>query len=201
MLLPARENLPSRIAFAVATNIDSHVILDRSGAENLFGKGDMYFMSSEDSNLKRLQCVYVSDDEIRKLVDYWKKNPRIGDEQSEMKTNTISPVTVRAQPQITQGTLTQLPMLNEDISSVKKGDDPLLNEAIQWFENKAAHHQTCWSVASASDLRANKLLNGRYENYQPSKQSCDSGDISYGENGAPLINEAWLFGWNFQRIG
>ena len=58
-------NLPTRIAFAVATNIDSQVILDRGGAERLFGKGDMYFLSTEATALKRLQCVYVSDEEIR----------------------------------------------------------------------------------------------------------------------------------------
>jgi S-DNA-T family DNA segregation ATPase FtsK/SpoIIIE len=76
-------NLPSRIAFAVATNTDSLVILDRVGAEDLFGKGDMYLMSAEDPNLKRLQCVYVSDDEIRRLVDYWRSNPKISEDSAE----------------------------------------------------------------------------------------------------------------------
>jgi S-DNA-T family DNA segregation ATPase FtsK/SpoIIIE len=183
-------NLPSRIAFAVATNIDSHVILDRSGAENLFGKGDMYFMSSEDSNLKRLQCVYVSDDEIRKLVDYWKKNPRIGDEQSEMKTNTISPVTVRAQPQITQGTLTQLPMLNEDISSVKKGDDPLLNEAIAMVRKQGrASANMLVSRLSIGFTRANKLLSQMEDMGIISPPNANPAIpreiLDYGENGAP----------------
>ena len=69
-------NLPTRIAFAVASYVDSQVILDRPGAENLFGKGDMYFLSTEETQLKRLQCVYVSDDEIRRIVSYWQKNPR-----------------------------------------------------------------------------------------------------------------------------
>ena len=64
-------NLPTRIAFAVASSTDSRVILDRSGAENLFGKGDMYFLSIEETQLKRLQCVYVSDDEIARIVSYW----------------------------------------------------------------------------------------------------------------------------------
>ncbi len=183
-------NLPSRIAFAVATNIDSHVILDRSGAENLFGKGDMFFMSSEDSNLKRLQCVYVSDDEIKKLVDYWKKNPRIGDDQSETEKSGITPVTVRTKPQIKQGTLTQLPLLNEDVSTVKKGDDPLLEEAIAMVRKQGrASANMLVSRLSIGFTRANKLLSQMEDLGIISSPNANPAIpreiLDYGENGAP----------------
>lgn len=65
-------NLPSRIAFHVPTNVDSQVILDRPGAEHLFGQGDMLLMTVENPNLQRLQGAYVSTKEIQRLVGYWK---------------------------------------------------------------------------------------------------------------------------------
>ncbi len=151
-------NLPSRIAFAVATNIDSHVILDRSGAENLFGKGDMYFLSVDDSNLKRLQCVYVSDDEIKKLVDYWRKNPRVGDEPST-ESAPVQPVTTRQPPAVKQGLLTQLPLLDETASADKKDQDPLLDSAIAMVRKQGrASANMLVSRLSIGFTRANKLL-------------------------------------------
>lgn len=65
-------NLPSRIAFHVPSNVDSQVILDRPGAEHLFGQGDMLLMTVENPNLQRLQGAFVSNKEIQRLVAYWK---------------------------------------------------------------------------------------------------------------------------------
>jgi S-DNA-T family DNA segregation ATPase FtsK/SpoIIIE len=67
-----KANFPARIAFAVTTQTDSRVILDGSGAEKLLGRGDMLYMSSDSSKLVRLQGCYVSDDELRRLVTYWR---------------------------------------------------------------------------------------------------------------------------------
>lgn len=68
-----KANITSRIAFAVASLMDSRTILDTSGAEKLLGRGDMLFTSAELSKPKRLQGAFVSDQEIRKVVDYLKK--------------------------------------------------------------------------------------------------------------------------------
>ncbi len=65
-----KANITSRVAFSVASIIDSRTILDFAGAEKLLGRGDMLFISPEISKPKRLQGAYVSDGEIRKLVDY-----------------------------------------------------------------------------------------------------------------------------------
>ncbi len=67
-----KANFPSRIAFAVTSQIDSRVILDTPGAEALLGRGDMLFMRPDSSKLERLQGCFVSDGELEKLVRYWK---------------------------------------------------------------------------------------------------------------------------------
>jgi len=65
-----KANVTSRIAFSVASMTDSRTILDFSGAEKLLGRGDMLFISSELSKPKRLQGAFVSDKEIKRVVDY-----------------------------------------------------------------------------------------------------------------------------------
>ena len=69
-----KANLPSRISFAVASQIDSRTILDGQGAEKLLGRGDMLFLESGSPNLVRIQGAYISDDEIVKLTTYLKSN-------------------------------------------------------------------------------------------------------------------------------
>lgn len=64
-----KSNIASRISFATSSNTDSRVILDQPGAEKLLGKGDMLFKPSGESNPKRIQGVYVSDDEVASIVD------------------------------------------------------------------------------------------------------------------------------------
>ena len=68
-----KANITSRIAFSVASMVDSRTILDTSGAEKLLGRGDMLFMTAEFSKPKRLQGVYVSDTEIKRVVEFLKK--------------------------------------------------------------------------------------------------------------------------------
>ena len=65
-----KANIPSRIAFAVASNIDSRTILDASGAEKLLGKGDMLFLPQGENTPIRIQGTFLSDEEIKNVVDY-----------------------------------------------------------------------------------------------------------------------------------
>lgn len=67
-----KANFPARIAFAVASNTDSRVILDQPGAERLLGRGDMLYQSPDAPAPIRLQGVFVSDPEIQRLVEFWK---------------------------------------------------------------------------------------------------------------------------------
>jgi S-DNA-T family DNA segregation ATPase FtsK/SpoIIIE len=68
-----KANFPSRITFAVTSQIDSRVILDMAGAEKLLGRGDMLYLSSDASKPIRVQGVYVSDEEIDSLVQHWRQ--------------------------------------------------------------------------------------------------------------------------------
>ena len=67
-----KTNIPSRIAFAVSSSIDSRTILDKSGAETLLGKGDMLYLSADSSKPVRIQGAFLSDGEVEKVVDYVK---------------------------------------------------------------------------------------------------------------------------------
>jgi S-DNA-T family DNA segregation ATPase FtsK/SpoIIIE len=66
-----KANFPARISFAVASSVDSRVILDTGGAESLLGHGDMLFMPPEVAAPLRVQGVMVSDAEVEKLITYW----------------------------------------------------------------------------------------------------------------------------------
>lgn len=69
-----KANVPSRIAFAVTSQIDSRVILDGSGAEKLLGKGDMLFKGRTMNSARRIQCCFVSDEEVETVVEYVKRH-------------------------------------------------------------------------------------------------------------------------------
>ena len=66
-----KANFPTRIAFAVSSQVDSRTILDMAGAEKLLGRGDMLYMAPDAAKPKRLQGVFVSDEEIERLVGFW----------------------------------------------------------------------------------------------------------------------------------
>lgn len=65
-----KANIPSRISFAVASQIDSRTILDHAGAEKLLGKGDMLYLPMGENNPKRIQGCFITDEEIQRVIDY-----------------------------------------------------------------------------------------------------------------------------------
>ncbi|MFH1711980.1 MAG: DNA translocase FtsK 4TM domain-containing protein [Patescibacteria group bacterium] len=103
-----KANIPTRLAFAVASQVDSKTILDVSGAEKLLGRGDMLLTSPEISKPKRIQGAYVSDKEINRVVEFLKS-------EGEPDYNY----------QVTEDTRTGGTVLNSEDS------DPLLDDAIQ----------------------------------------------------------------------
>lgn len=95
-----KANIPSRIAFQVASKIDSRVILDANGADKLLGQGDMLYLPPGTSTLVRAQGVLVTDDEIHRVVDY---------------------VSAQAQPSFDPG-------FHEAMTSPSTGDDDVTEE-------------------------------------------------------------------------
>ncbi len=68
-----KANVPARIAFAVASQTDSRVILDQNGAESLLGQGDMLFRPAGESRSARIQGAFIDEDQILKLTDHWRR--------------------------------------------------------------------------------------------------------------------------------
>jgi S-DNA-T family DNA segregation ATPase FtsK/SpoIIIE len=66
-------NIPARIAFAVASQVDSRVILDQGGAESLLGQGDMLFRGAGTSKMARIQGAFITEDEIARITKHWSR--------------------------------------------------------------------------------------------------------------------------------
>lgn len=85
-----KANFPSRIAFQVSSQIDSRTIIDGQGAENLLGKGDLLFKNASLRYLLRIQCSFLSDEEVQKITEELKQNttPNYVDDIFEVGENT-----------------------------------------------------------------------------------------------------------------
>jgi S-DNA-T family DNA segregation ATPase FtsK/SpoIIIE len=68
-----KANVPSRLAFSVSSLADSRVILDQAGAEKLIGKGDLLALTASSSRAQRIQCAWVDEECVRKVVAHWKR--------------------------------------------------------------------------------------------------------------------------------
>jgi S-DNA-T family DNA segregation ATPase FtsK/SpoIIIE len=70
-----KANFPSRIAFAVASQVDSRTIIDTAGAERLLGRGDMLYLSPDSAKARRVQGVLITEEETDVLADHWRSHP------------------------------------------------------------------------------------------------------------------------------
>jgi len=84
-----KANFPTRISFAVTSQVDSRTILDGAGAEKLLGRGDMLYMPTEAGKPRRLQGCFVSDSEVERLVYFW--NSQKEQEASSIKIEEVAP--------------------------------------------------------------------------------------------------------------
>jgi S-DNA-T family DNA segregation ATPase FtsK/SpoIIIE len=116
-----KANFPARIAFAVASNTDSRVILDQPGAERLLGRGDMLYQSPDAPAPVRLQGVFVSDGEIHRLVDFWRAQ-----NAQALSPSGANPLE-NAAPNVP---LKQAALFGEDITAPTEQGDPLYGEAV-----------------------------------------------------------------------
>ena len=114
-----KANIPSRISFAVSSQIDSRTILDMGGAEKLLGKGDMLFLPMGESVPMRVQGAFVSEEEIEKLVNY-----TIG----QQKAIYDESLTVDK----SEGSSVSSSSGGDDYVSNEEYDDPIYNEVVDF---------------------------------------------------------------------
>ena len=111
-----KANIPSRIAFAVGSGIDSRTILDQTGAEKLLGKGDMLFLPIGMNSPIRIQGSFIHDNEIEKIIKYTKE------QQGESYDDTFMKLEEEKKEE-----------LSESSSSAKSSsDDQLYNEIVDF---------------------------------------------------------------------
>lgn len=126
-----KANFPARISFAVASSVDSRVVLDQSGAEKLLGRGDMLFQSPDAPAAVRMQGAFVSDAETQRLVRYWREAalPAETDDSPE-----VDPVAKAETPDADYRPVAHQPPLWEEMQKAMDGngqEDELLADAIQ----------------------------------------------------------------------
>ena len=86
-----KANVPSRIAFAVSSGVDSRTIIDMNGAEKLLGKGDMLFYPAGFPKPQRVQGAFVSDDEVGRVVDFLTEQGMVAEYSPEVESRVSSP--------------------------------------------------------------------------------------------------------------
>jgi S-DNA-T family DNA segregation ATPase FtsK/SpoIIIE len=176
-----KANIPSRIAFAVSSQIDSRTILDQKGAEDLIGKGDMLFMPIDASKPLRVQGCYVSEKEIEAVTTFWR--------EQEKPNFTIDPAAEKA-----------------DNAKKESGDfgeetDPLWEEAITWvIERGQASTSMLQRRFSIGFQRASRLLDmmeergivGPRDGPRPREVLATLADLDAMTGKAPTYETGWV---------
>jgi len=130
-----KANFPARIAFAVASSVDSRVIIDQPGAERLLGRGDMLFQAPDAAAPMRMQGSYVSEPEMQRLIRFWQNAALGGDETrpSRAAMGGEGPHLSRAAARTTMGLpLQQKPLWEEvDQAKAESGRDELFDQAVE----------------------------------------------------------------------
>lgn len=136
-----KANFPARVAFAVASSIDSRVILDTPGAERLLGRGDMLFMPPDVGHPLRLQGAFVSDHELDRLIHFWRNaiDPDRMPERVHIPTGARSIAAMTAVTEAGKPLQTALPEF-DDMAGSPQFEDALLPKAVRIFlsENRAS---------------------------------------------------------------
>ncbi len=129
-----KANFPARIAFAVASSIDSRVILDTPGAERLLGRGDMLFMPPDAGQPLRMQGTFVSDDELNRLIAHWRDSIEPG----SLETKMVLPTPAGESSKGVQPAL--FPELVDETPVGQNFEDSLLPTAVEVLlaENRAS---------------------------------------------------------------
>ena len=177
-----KANIPSRIAFAVSSQIDSRTILDQKGAEDLIGKGDMLFMPIDASKPVRVQGCYVSEKEIEAICTHWR--------EQEKPSFTIDPVAEGAHDSKKE---------SGDFGS--EDSDPLWEEAVTFVvERGQASTSMLQRRFSIGFQRASRLLDtmeergvvGQRDGPRPREVLISLADLDAMTGKTPQYETGWI---------
>jgi DNA segregation ATPase FtsK/SpoIIIE, S-DNA-T family len=158
-----KANIPSRIAFAVSSQVDSRTILDMAGAERLLGRGDMLYLPIDAPKPVRAQGAYITGNEVNRLVDFWAKQAR----PENLLDVEVTPV-------------------SDDDEKNGKGADPLCYEAAKFIIEtnyaSTAQLQSQFSIGHPRAVRLMKQLEdfkvvGPHEGTKPRKILLGLGEL------------------------
>ncbi len=179
-----KANIPSRIAFAVSSQIDSRVILDVNGAETLLGMGDMLFKPLGASHLQRVQGAYITEEEIAILVNHWRHQA-----EPEFREELL-----RRPPDPKKGGGSDDDMFDPD------EDDLLVDAARLVIETGSASVSMLQRRLRVGYTRAGRLIDmlerrgivGPWEGSKPRQILIEADDLDHvlaGLDGAPLLDD------------
>jgi len=158
-----KANIPSRVSFAVSSQVDSRVILDMNGAERLLGRGDMLYLPIDAPKPIRAQGAYITGHEVNRLVDFWAKQAR----PENLLDVEVTPV-------------------GDDDAQNGKGADPLCYEAAKFIIEtqyaSTAQLQSQFSIGHPRAVRVMKQLEdfkvvGPHEGTKPRKILLGLGEL------------------------
>lgn len=132
-----KANIPSRISFAVSSSIDSRTILDMSGAEKLLGKGDMLFVPMGENTPMRIQGTYISEEEIKAIVDHTISQQKAKYDESLLMTEEE----MHATTMVDEKDAYEEPMYNDIVEFVireGKASTSLIQRKFRFGYNRAA---------------------------------------------------------------
>lgn len=161
-----KANIPSRISFAVTSQVDSRTILDMSGAEKLLGKGDMLYYPSDIPKPIRVQGAFIDDEEVEKVVGYLKK--QINVEYDEELLDSIKKNDIRIDDEVDE----LLPTAIELVIDEGQASISLLQRKLRIGYARAAR---------IIDQMEERGVVGGYEGSKPRKVLVDKDDIKNNE--------------------
>jgi S-DNA-T family DNA segregation ATPase FtsK/SpoIIIE len=133
-----KANIPARIAFAVASATDSRTILDQMGAEKLLGRGDMLFQTSDMASPKRVQSAFVTEDEVRRVVEFLKSKYGLSEYEPEVTEKSGTGTAFSGGIPIDDDADPLLPEAKEEIIRAGKASASLLQRRLKVGYARAA---------------------------------------------------------------
>jgi len=182
-----KANFPSRITFAVTSQIDSRVILDSVGAEKLLGRGDMLYLPSDAPKPFRAQGTYVSDEEIDALVQFWRKQTdfltkgKDGFTQPELWPQELREIEAEREAQGGDGPDELFEAALEIVRDARTASTSLLQRRLRVGYNRAAR--------LIEDLEQAGVI-GRGEGSRPRPVLLAEEDLNRGGNGGISLTAA-----------